>query len=471
MNILSQLWGYCKLYYKLNLLYNEYVRNGNVNTENGNRLIGLIHTDILNNGSICIKFCQWLLPILDNIYVKDNEKPPWFISLENLYENCPIHSLDYTKQIFNTELKSNFDEDYEVIDIIGSGSIGQVYKIKNKHTQDLFALKIIHPDVKYQLLKFKSILLFALRFPCIRNKLFNLVPVNYVQFIENFEEQINMINEANYLSRMNYNYKDNDYVIIPQLIRCSESCLLMTYEDGDIMDKMDLSQYQRTKIISLLYGFISGNQLFDDIMHNDIHKANWKVRKVTENRYSIIVYDFGFCYQKKEIDRPIIHMMTNICESSDENSDNREDVVKMLQYFLRDYTDESKDILYTLMPKSFKADPLEIFDITIISCNRLHKECNANAIQILITSIQCYKYFKEAGINNGHNLKNDGYRMYRERYLDLINLYTTYGCFDEFVNYMNHKLSTLDIEITNLFDTIKDNETVTDEITKLLKFD
>ena len=61
--------------------------------------------------------------------------------------------------------------------------------------------------------------------------------------------------------------------------------------------------------------------------------------------------------------------------------------------------------------------------------------------------------------------------MYRERYLDLINLYTTYGCFDEFVNYMNHKLSTLDIEITNLFDTIKDNETVTDEITKLLKFD
>ena len=108
MNIFSQLWGYCKLYYKLNLLYNEYVRNGNVNTENGNRLIGLIHTDILNNGSICIKFCQWLLPILDNIYVKDNEKPPWFISLENLYENCPIHSLDYTKQLFNTELKSNF---------------------------------------------------------------------------------------------------------------------------------------------------------------------------------------------------------------------------------------------------------------------------------------------------------------------------------------------------------------------------
>ena len=36
---------------------------------------------------------------------------------------------------------------------------------------------------------------------------------------------------------------------------------------------------------------------------------------------------------------------------------------------------------------------------------------------------------------------------------------------------MLHKLSTLDIEVTGLFDTIRDNETVTDEITKLLKFD
>ena len=89
----------------------------------------------------------------------------------------------------------------------------------------------------------------------------------------------------------------------------------------------------------------------------------------------------------------------------------------------------------------------------------------------MIISIQCYKYLKIANINNGYNLKNDGYRMYRERYIDLINIYTTYDCFHEFRKYMIDKLNTLNIEVIELFDTIKDNETVTDELTKLLKFD
>ena len=38
----------------------------------------------------------------------------------------------------------------------------------------------------------------------------------------------------------------------------------MSYEEGDIMDKMDISDYQKTKIITLLYGFIMSNQLFYD---------------------------------------------------------------------------------------------------------------------------------------------------------------------------------------------------------------
>ena len=29
-----------------------------------------------------------------------------------------------------------FDDDYKIVDVVGSGSVGQVYKIQNKHTQD-----------------------------------------------------------------------------------------------------------------------------------------------------------------------------------------------------------------------------------------------------------------------------------------------------------------------------------------------
>ncbi len=60
--------------------------------------------------------------------------------------------------------------------------------------------------------------------------------------------------------------------------------------------------------------------------------------------------------------------------------------------------------------------------------------------------------------------------MYRERYLDLCNLYKTYDCFHQFVDYMSSKLNRLNIPVTQLFDVIDDNDTISSELHKLLKF-
>ena len=256
MNIIRQLWNYGKLAYQLNSLHKEYSRYGSIDTQSCHQLIDKIHKQILNCGAICIKFAQWLLPILDNIYIEEKDKPYWFTSLEELYENCPIHSTEYSKEIYMSEFGQNFDDNYTIVDVIGSGSIGQVYKIKHKYTGEHYAFKIIHPKVKQELKLFKKMLKVMLWFPCIQKKLHNLVPVNYVQFIDNFEEQISMIHESNNLLQMEYAYKQNPSVIIPKLIRCSESCLIMSYESGEIMDKMELSHYQRnvlTLYLQLIY--------------------------------------------------------------------------------------------------------------------------------------------------------------------------------------------------------------------------
>jgi len=471
MRLLTNVWNYCKLSYHLHDLYTLYTHNQSLDSDRGYILIDTIKRNVEESGSICIKFCQWLIPILDNIYIKGDKKPYWFRSLESLYENCPIHSQEYSKRVYENELGGSFDDDYTILDIIGSGSIGQVYKIQNKHTDKIFAYKIIHPDIKYQLKLFRTILRIMLCIPYIRHKLHRLVPVNYIQFIDYFEEQINMIKESNNLLRMNYNYKDNSSVIIPQLIRCSESCMVMTYEEGEIMDHLDISAYQKTKIISLLYGFITSNQLFYDIMHNDIHKANWKVRKINEDRYALIVYDFGYCYHKQVKDRPVIQMMTNMFECADEHTDNTDNYVTMIQFFCNDYSEHFKGTLKQFIPDDIVCNPNDLFDLGIKICSSTDAVLDACTIQILIISIQCYKYLAVAGINNDAKLKNDGYRMYRERYLDLCNIYKTYDSFHEFRDYMIHKLSTLNMEVTNLFDVIKDNETITDEVTKLLKFD
>ena len=471
MRLLTNLWNYCKLSYHLHDLYTLYTHNQSLDSDRGYILIDTIKRNVEESGSICIKFCQWLIPILDNIYIKGDKKPYWFRSLESLYENCPLHSQEYSKQVYTRELGGSFDDDYTILNIIGSGSIGQVYKIQNKHTDKIFAYKIIHPDIKYQLRLFRTILRIMLYIPYIRHKLHRLVPVNYIQFIDYFEEQINMIKESNNLLRMYYNYQDNPAVIIPQLIRCSESCMIMTYEEGIIMDHLDISAYQKTKIISLLYGFITSNQLLYDIIHNDIHKANWKVRKITEDRYVIIVYDFGYCYHKQVKDRPIIQMMTDMFECADEHTDNSDKYATMIQFSCNDYSEPFKETVKQFIPDDIVCNPINLFHLGIKVCSSTDAVLDATTIQILIVSIQCYKYLAVAGINNDTKLKNDGYRMYRERYLDLCNIYKTYDSFHEFRDYMIHKLSTLNMEVTNLFDVIKDNETITDEVTNLLKFD
>lgn len=474
MNIIRQLWNYCKLGYQLNSLHREYKIQNSIDTQNCHLLIDDIHKQILNCGAICIKFAQWLLPILDNIYIEEKDKPYWFTSLEELYENCPIHSTEYSKEVYANEFGHNFDDNYSIVDVIGSGSIGQVYKIKHKYTHEYFAFKIIHPRVKQELKLFKRILKLMLWFPCIKEKLHKLVPVNYLQFIDNFEQQICMIHESNNLLQMKYAYKNNPSVIIPDLLSSSESCLIMSYESGEIMDSMDISSYQKTKIISLLYGFIMSNQMFYDLLHNDIHKANWKVRQIDKNQYAIVVYDFGFCYRKESRDRPIITMMTDMFEVADStNNDDKikEKYSKMMSFFCGDYSDHFKEQTVEFIPDDIACDPNALFKLGIVVCDKTGATLNANTIQILIVSIQCYKYFKDANINNGNKLKNDGYRTYRERFLDLCNIYTTYDSFDEFVDYMRTKLNKLDIPVDNLFDVIDDNNTVTDELKSLLKFD
>ena len=474
MNIIRQLWNYGKLAYQLNSLHKEYSRYGSIDTQSCHQLIDKIHKQILNCGAICIKFAQWLLPILDNIYIEEKDKPYWFTSLEELYENCPIHSTEYSKEIYMSEFGQNFDDNYTIVDVIGSGSIGQVYKIKHKYTGEHYAFKIIHPKVKQELKLFKKLLKVMLWFPCIQKKLHNLVPVNYVQFIDNFEEQISMIHESNNLLQMEYAYKQNPSVIIPKLIRCSESCLIMSYESGEIMDKMELSHYQRTKVITLLYGFIMSNQMFYDLLHNDIHKANWKVRQIDENKFAIVVYDFGFCYRKEPRDRPIITMMTDMFEAADVDKateDGADKYSKMMCFFCGDYSDHFREQTKEFIPDGIACDPNALFKLGIVVCDKTGATLNANTIQILIVSIQCYKYLKDANINNANKLKNDGYRTYREKFLDLCNIYTTYDSFDEFVDYMRTKLNKLDIPVDNLFDVIDDNDTVTDELKSLLKFD
>ena len=47
--------------------------------------------------------------------------------------------------------------------------------------------------------------------------------------------------------------------------------------EGKCIDKLDISEYRKSKIIFLLYLFIRNNMLIINNNHGDLHKFNWKV--------------------------------------------------------------------------------------------------------------------------------------------------------------------------------------------------
>ena len=167
--------------------------------EKSDIIMKIIINNIRDSGCVAIKFSQWILPKLESMYEIDtkDKKYKWFKDLEELYEDCNYHDISHTKRLYLKYFNSNLEDDYEIQELLASGSIGQVYKIRNLMTDKICAMKVVHPNMKFQLLFFDNFIKFLYFIPMIR-RLFNYyMPIELKQFIKDFKEQCNLINEAN----------------------------------------------------------------------------------------------------------------------------------------------------------------------------------------------------------------------------------------------------------------------------------
>jgi len=262
----------------------------------------LIIKKIKDSGCIAIKFTQWLIPILESEYEMDNER---LQEIEELYENCHGESISYMKQIYKKEFRKDFHKDYENKGIIGTGSIGQVYKITDKHNKE-YALKILHPNNNLQIHIFTWMIKLVYCLPIIKQYVRYYIPINLNDFINEFKLQTDLTNEANNCLRFYEIYKDNPMIIIPKIFKISKNILIMSYEQGETYDDMELSEYKKSKVILLLKCLIRDMESFQNFVHGDIHKGNWKVRIINDKEPSIVLYDFGFCW---EITNEIINVL------------------------------------------------------------------------------------------------------------------------------------------------------------------
>ena len=416
----------------------------------------LVFNIIVNNikhcGPIVIKFVQWVLPKIETIYgiQKNSIDNEWFIKLEEIYENCEYHSLEYTKRQYKIDFKKDFDEDYKEVKRVASGSIGQVYKIIDKKG-NTFAMKVLHPYIDYQLYFFSLLFLIIRVIPPFNNYLNYYFPINLHSFIKDFQMQTNLINEANHNIHFTNVYRDNPYIIIPQLYKFSKEIIIMSYEEGERFDTMDLSDYMNYKTILLLKLFNKNNEAIHQFMHGDLHKGNWKVR-INKIDVKLVIYDFGFCWSIPPlISKNLVKMnqvfmnilleeKTNKCNI--QNINNFAEIAKIFcgnKISLQTMKEEITNLIQN--EKLLFSDPIFFLRLILNSTRRENVTIDSYILGCIILHCQSDQMY---GIIMKDNLNDN--KEYNERYVyfkyldDLVNFCETKHIFTDYIIYLKKEL-------------------------------
>ena len=409
----------------------------------------IIINNIKQSGPILIKLVQWVLPKIESIYDINNDTE-WFNKLEEVYEDCSFHSLEYTKKEFKRSFNSDFDKYYEKVEPIASGSIGQVYKLTDKKG-NIFAMKILHPNINTQI-HFFSILFFIIKtIPPLRNWLNYYFPVDLHSFINDFKMQTNLINEVNHNIHFTNVYKDNPYIIIPQIYKFSNDIIIMSYEEGDRFNKNELSDYLTYKTISLLKLFNKNNETIYRFMHGDLHKGNWKIR-VNKSDVKLVFYDFGFCWEIPEIISSNLVKMNQVFmdliieeKVKNKNKDNIDEFAEIAAIFCgeRIPVEIMKEEIINLVEKENMkiSDPVFFIRLILNSTRRKNITIDSYVLGCIIGHNQMDKLYDI--IINDKFIDN---RKYNERYMyfkyfgDLINFCETNDIFLDYIEYLKREL-------------------------------
>ena len=419
-------------------------------------LTKILIKNIREAGCVPIKFCQWVLPQLEVVY--DIEISDFnsllYSGLEELYENCDHHSIEFTKDKYLEAFGNDIDEDYDVKEVIASGSIGQVYRVVSKYDGKNYALKSIHPSVIYQIFFIQILFKFIYKIPILNQLLIKYIPINLNGFIEDFKTQTDLINEANNCLFFNNNYRNNKLIIIPKIVKVSKNIMVMSYEEGEQIDDMDISDYKKYKIAMYMRLFVKSNEQVYNTIHGDLHKGNWKVRLV-DGKPKLVIYDFGFCWKVPFHLRDHLDYIneTFLCLSDD----NEENIIEACYLFINKCCDKNSikdaicetkkisklsdtDFIMRLIINTVKND-LIIIDPFIIQSVIIHSQ-----ILRLLERFSFIKYPKEED-DTMFTLKE----YYNRRVPDVINLCKTENAFMEYCNFLEKVYESKDIKTEELF--------------------
>ena len=274
--------------------------------------INYVNECTIKCGPIAIKLLQFILMTTNNLIKTDK--------LNFVLENCNVHSFEETKKLYFNETGNNIFDDYvfDSEDTIGSGSIGQVYKVYCKKRKEYIAMKIKHPDVYHNIIKAIS----ALKIVCFCLKFINKFHNIIMEYISNIYLQIDYIQEAKNTKKLKYNFRNEELIVIPEIYEYNDTFITMSYHHGETYNNSS----EHVKLIAsiLINFFFMTTMVVHDFIHADLHYGNWKI--INENSVvKLIIYDCGLMCSTNDID---FNIQILNCVSNRKNFTNIFNIVK-----------------------------------------------------------------------------------------------------------------------------------------------
>jgi predicted unusual protein kinase regulating ubiquinone biosynthesis (AarF/ABC1/UbiB family) len=205
--------------------------------------------------------------------------------LSILFENCDTHTLEQTKQMYLQDFGKTLEHDFIINNtVVGSGSIGQVYRFYSKQHRGYVALKSKHPCID------KNINTFVLYIKVLSwfIRPFNIYHEIIREYLNNITQQLDYSQEVKNMKQFKLLWKDESCVIIPEVFYHSKNFICMSFHDGENFN--ELTDKQKMMASLYLNFIVLTSLLVHDFLHVDLHLGNWKVNL---NGFKIVIYDCG----------------------------------------------------------------------------------------------------------------------------------------------------------------------------------
>ena len=218
------------------------------------------------------------------------------IELQDILCNCPKHSDSYSRKVIRLDFADKYD--LSDMELIGSGTIAQVYRVGN------VCIKVRHPNVA------EDVMSAVQSYNSIRNTI-PFMPVMLKQVCDNFfagiEEQLDFHREfynGTTFKELFHNgtRPENNMYVIPKMLDKSDECLVMEYEPSKPLVMKGRSKVDKHTMLKALHGILltSCIGVLQGFVHADLHMGNYGVRGSADD-LQIVIYDFGHMYDVRDL--------------------------------------------------------------------------------------------------------------------------------------------------------------------------